>query len=204
MAFKPSTKAITFIVSSSVKSVRTSRRILSITCSGSLSYQLTSSDASTSRAFAILIMLFKGMFVIMFVYIFRFSLLELSYFIIIFAVFVCGFGSGGLYALPISLYGDEVDKLNKLNSENMSATYLGAITLFANLAGSIVLFIIGVMLDIVGFDAGIEIQPLLVQTFIAIMLFAGVAFTFIGSVIFFITYDKVKFDYKNQEKKQIE
>ena len=142
-------------------------------------------------------------FCVVFVYLFRFSLLELSYYIIIFAVFVCGFGSGGLYSLPLSLYGDEIDKLNKSNNENMSATYLGAITLFANLASSFVLFVVGIMLDIVGFDSKVEIQSLLVQTFLATMLFAGVVFAFVGAVLFFSTYDLKKRNIKHKEK-QIE
>ncbi len=131
-----------------------------------------------------------GVFIIILIYIFRFSLLGLSFYLSIFAVFVCGVGSGGLYALPISLYGDEIDGLNKKNKENKTATYSGAITLFGNLASSLVLFLIGVMLDIVRFDANVRLQPLLVQTFLAITLFVGIVASFIASAVVFYKYDE--------------
>lgn len=131
-----------------------------------------------------------GVFIIISIYIFRFSLLGVSFYLLVLAVFVCGIGSGGLYALPISLYGDEIDKLNKKNKENKTATYSGAITLFGNLASSLVLFLIGVMLDMVGFNASVRLQPLLVQTFLAITLFVGIVASFIASGFVFYKYDK--------------
>ena len=133
-----------------------------------------------------------GVFCIIFVYIFRFSLLELSFYISIFATFVCGFGSGGLYALPLSLYGDEIDNLNKKSKENKTATYSGALTLFSNLASSIMLFVVGLMLDLVGFNAKEQIQPLLVQTFLAVTLFVGVVAAFISAGVLFYSYDLKK------------
>ena len=118
--------------------------------------------------------------------------MELSFYISIFATFVCGFGSGGLYALPLSLYGDEIDNLNKKSKENKTATYSGALTLFSNLASSIMLFVVGLMLDLVGFNAKEQIQPLLVQTFLAVTLFVGVVAAFISAGVLFYSYDLKK------------
>lgn len=129
-----------------------------------------------------------GAFLIMFSYFLRFKLLEYSYILAIISIFICGFGSGTLYALPISLFGDEIDKINKETRSNKTATYSGNLTFSANIANATALLFIGVLLDLIHFDSSVEIQPLSVQSGLAIILFIGVIIPFLLSTLFFYKY----------------
>ncbi|MEG1751504.1 MAG: MFS transporter [Clostridia bacterium] len=90
-------------------------------------------------------------------------------------IFLCGFGTGALYSIPISMFADCIT-LDKLKTgENHSATYSGFMTLAFNIANSIALLVIGVLLDIIKFNSAEPVQPQKVQNWLGVIVFVGCA-----------------------------
>lgn len=125
-----------------------------------------------------------SVFGVMFVYLFRIEIYEISYILMLIAIFICGLGSGALYSLPASIYGDLVEDLCK-DKENLTATYSGTLTFASNIGNSIAQLIVGVLLDLIHFDSSETVQTLGVQTGLALILFIGVQVSLILSCFIF-------------------
>jgi Na+/melibiose symporter-like transporter len=122
-----------------------------------------------------------SVFGIIMLYFFRVQLFEISYYINMLLMIICGFGSGALYTLTVSIYGDAIDEV----SRGDNASYLGALTFAGNIANSLSQLLIGVLLDVIGFDSSVSIQSLSVQSGLALILFVGVqTFLIVGCLIF--------------------
>lgn len=128
-----------------------------------------------------------SIFAVIFIYLFRIELFESSFYLMIVAILFCGMGSGAIYTLPTSIYGDAIMKISRDGSLN--ATYSSAMTFAGNMASSIAQLIVGILLDIIGFDGGASVQTLFVQTGLAIILFAGIQFSLILATLIFSRYD---------------
>jgi len=126
-----------------------------------------------------------AVFGVIFIYLFRIELYQTSYFFMLSAIFICGIGSGALYSLPSSLYGDEIMKMNNSQSD-MVATYSGTMTFAGNIANSITQLLIGVLLDVIKFDSSMTTQTLAVQTGLALILFVGVQLSLIVACAIFV------------------
>lgn len=115
-------------------------------------------------------------------YLFRVELFKFSFYINILLIFICGFGSGALYTLTVSLYGDAIYDISR-GSDN--ASYLSSLTFAGNIASSASQIIIGVLLDIIKFDSTVTVQSLTVQSGLALILFIGIqTFLILGCLIF--------------------
>lgn len=114
-----------------------------------------------------------AIFAIIFIYLFRIEIYDISYYLMLMAIFACGVGSGALYSLPTSIYGDLIEEVTQ-NGENRVATYSGTMTFAGNIGNSITQLIVGILLDLIGFDSSLQIQTLKVQTGLALILFMGV------------------------------
>jgi len=128
-----------------------------------------------------------AVFGVILIYLFRINLYKISFLLMLFSVFLCGVGSGALYSLPNSLYGDAVMKL-KDKGKDLTATYSGAMTFAGNIANSIAQLFVGVLLDIINFDSTQQIQTLGVQTGLAMILFLGVQISLIMGCFVFSRY----------------
>lgn len=128
-----------------------------------------------------------SVFAVIFIYLFRIEFYESSFYLMIVAIFFCGMGSGALYTLPTSIYGDAIMKISRDGSLN--ATYSSAMTFAGNMASSIAQLIVGILLDIIGFDGGASVQTLFVQTGLAIILFTGIQFSLILATLIFSRYN---------------
>ena len=53
-----------------------------------------------------------SVFGVIFIYLFRIQIYEISFYLMIVAIFICGIGSGSLYSLPTSIYGDLIDEVS--------------------------------------------------------------------------------------------
>ena len=131
-----------------------------------------------------------GVIAIMITYILRFLIFQATFYIILFSIFVVGFGAGTLYSLPTSMYLDVVSysESNAETKENSGATNQSFLTFSYNIANATALLIIGVLLDIIKFNPNQTSQPRSVQTGIAIILFLGVLISLIGSFVIFYSY----------------
>lgn len=124
-----------------------------------------------------------SVFGIIIVYFFRVELYSISFVLNIPLLLICGVGSGSLFTLPVSLYGDAIDEISKGNNSN--ASYIGSLTFASNIANSLSQLIIGILLDVIGFDASMNVQSLGVQTGLALILFVGIqTFLIVGCFIF--------------------
>lgn len=124
-----------------------------------------------------------SVFGLIIVYFFRVPLHQISFYINIMLIFICGVGGGALFTFPISLYGDMVKEISHGNDNN--ASYLGSLTLTSNIANSLSQLIIGVLLDIIKFDGSISVQSLGVQYGLALILFIGIqTFLILGCFIY--------------------
>ena len=74
----------------------------------------------------ILVSIFS-VFGVIIVYFFRIELYYVSFYIMLILVFICGVGSGALYTLPISIYGDAINEIER-GENNENASYLGSLT----------------------------------------------------------------------------
>lgn len=111
------------------------------------------------------------------------------FFVTLPCIFVCGFGTGSLYSLPLSMFAD-VLTLDKIKTgQNNSATYSGFMTIAYNLANSLALTIIGVLLDSIKFDAKEPVQPLSVQNSLGLIVFLGCSISIALSMLFFSQYN---------------
>lgn len=127
-----------------------------------------------------------GVFLTMLIFIFRLNLFSFSFYLIIFAMLIVGFGTGALYCLPSSMFMDVLSISDGNNQK--SATYSGFLTLGSNLANALALFVVGVLLDAIKFNPGAVEQNRIVQTGIAVILFVGVLVSLLVSLFIFSRY----------------
>ena len=106
-------------------------------------------------------------------------------------IFVCGFGTGALYSLPVAMFADALTLDRIKTGQNNSATYSGFLTLAYNISNSISLLIIGILLDVIKFDANQPVQALSVQNALGILVFAGCSLAIGLSIMIFSKY-KIK------------
>ncbi len=145
-----------------------------------------------------------GIFSIMLVFIFKDLLKNWSFYIMLIAITICGGGSGALYTLPNSMFCDVVNMQNNQTSENKTASYYGYMTLAFNIANAIALLVVGILLDLIKFDPSKQVQPVGVQTGIAIILFVGVIVPLLVAYYIFTKYNITKKDVMKKRKKHEE
>ena len=100
-----------------------------------------------------------------------------------------GFGTGGLFTLPFSMIADVID-LDELNTgKRAEGSYYGCLTLFYKLSQSVTLLLIGVVLDLVRFDAGLPRQAESTVIILGLMLSIGSALSFIAALLSLSRYN---------------
>lgn len=109
-------------------------------------------------------------------------------------IIMCGFGTGAMYSLPISMYADVITLEQSQSGENNSGSYLGYYSFTYNLSNSLSLFIIGIMLDVVKFDSSVPVQPLSVQSGLGKIVFCGCAIAISVAILIFSNYDVKRAD----------
>lgn len=132
-----------------------------------------------------------GSFLIITIFLLRFSLKK-PFLFIMFAIFVCGIGSGALYSLPTSMYSDAITHQNRLTGKNKTAMYSGVLTFTSNLASSLTLLIVGVLLDVIKFNPQVENQSVGVQTGLALILFVGIQIALITGYFIFSKCEAIR------------
>ena len=103
----------------------------------------------------------------------------------IICIIVSGFGTGVLYALPISIFSDYLAADKDLEGNEKTATYAGIMTLSNKISNSFSLFVVGIMLDLIKFSAASPVQPESVQTGLGYLVIFGVALSLAFSIYFY-------------------
>ena len=110
---------------------------------------------------------------------------NILFFVVIATIFLCGFGTGALYSLPISMYADCITLDRLKTGDNKSGIYSGFMTLAYNIANCFALLVVGILLDIIHFDSSQPVQALSVQNSLGFIVFVGCALSIaIGLKIF--------------------
>jgi Na+/melibiose symporter-like transporter len=137
-----------------------------------------------------LITLLFGIGLTVITFIFRDNILNQTLFYLTLpCIFICGFGTGSLYSLPLSMFADTLTMDKLKTGENNSATYSGFMTIAYNLANSLALTITGLLLDFIKFDPTQPVQPLSVQNSLGSIVFLGCSISIAVSMLFFSKYD---------------
>ncbi len=88
---------------------------------------------------------------------------------------VAGIGTGAMFSIPSSMVGDTID-VEELNSGiRNEGVFFGSMTLFYKSSQAVVVFILGVLLDLIGFNSHITIQAESTQLFLGLILSLGCA-----------------------------
>ena len=111
--------------------------------------------------------------------------ISIIYPITCFTILICGFGTGAMYSLPISMYADAIAIEQFESGENKAGSYLGYYSFTYNLSNSISLLIMGFLLDFIKFDSTQAVQPLSVQTGLGIIVFCGCSIALAISILIF-------------------
>lgn len=102
---------------------------------------------------------------------------------------LAGFGTGGLFTLPLSMIADVID-LDELNTgKRAEGSYYGCLTLFYKMSQSITLLLIGFILDWVKFDANLTIQAESTVIILGLLLSIGSAISFIAALLSVLGYN---------------
>ena len=142
-----------------------------------------------------LTILLCGIGLISFIFCFRnFLAINLTFYLILPCVLFCGFGTGALYSLPISMFADVVT-LEKIKSqENKTATYSGYMTFSYNVSNSIALLIIGVLLDLIKFNPKEPVQAMKVQNALGVIVILGCSISITLAILIFNKYKLTRTD----------
>ncbi len=141
-----------------------------------------------------------GIFLTFWVFVFRESIgTSINFYLVLVCIFVCGFGSGALYSLPMSMFADNVTMDKLKTGENKSATYSGYMTFAYNVANSLALLIIGVLLDLIKFDASQPVQALKVQNYLGLIVFGGCAISISVAMAIISRYNLKRSDILKQQ-----
>ena len=146
-----------------------------------------------------IIMSVLGVLYLLFVFITRESIAPDSLALTLFpGLALAGGGIGALYSMPNGMMGDAITVEKVRTKVDNTATYTGFMTLGNKLSQSVALLLIGVLLDLIGFQEGASNQPVSVQWGLGWLVFIGVLIALIGGFIFYSKYDLKKSDIPNE------
>lgn len=91
---------------------------------------------------------------------------------------IAGFGTGALFTIPLSMVVDTIDLDELQRGQRFEGFYFGSLTLYYKLSQAVAIFVIGILLDLIRFDASLAQQSNF--TLISLGLILG-----IGSIISF-------------------
>jgi Na+/melibiose symporter-like transporter len=110
---------------------------------------------------------------------------------VVIVIISCGIGC--LYSLPISMFADCI-YLASPGAEDTAAS-MGFLTLVTKIANAFIMFIVGVALDVIGFDSGAKTQSAAVASSLGWLLICAVALSCVVSWVFYEKYDYTKKDF---------
>lgn len=120
------------------------------------------------------------------------ALLEKSFFYV-FAMtpplMVAGLGVGVLFSMPLALIGDAIVIEKASSGQDKTATYTGFMTLAYKASQAVSQLLLGIMLDLVGFQEGSTVQTPEVEAALGWMLCIGVTVAIVGGILIFARYN---------------
>ena len=112
-----------------------------------------------------------------------------------FAIFSSGIGTGCLFSLPISMYADCVALRQKQTGIERTGKSQGFLTFCTKISNALIMFLIGLSLDIIGFNGSRATQSTSVQNWLGWLLIAGVSIASIVAIFVYRKYSYSKEDF---------
>jgi Na+/melibiose symporter-like transporter len=103
---------------------------------------------------------------------------------------LAGAGTGCLYSVPISMYADLVDIANKKAGVDKTAKATGFLTFCTKISNALIMFLIGVSLDLIGFRGGEQVQSISTQNWLGWLLIAGVGIACVTAIFIYSKYSE--------------
>ncbi|MBN2796775.1 MAG: MFS transporter [Clostridia bacterium] len=102
---------------------------------------------------------------------------------------IVGFGSSPLFSIPPSMIGDIVDQQEYETSYRNEGIFFGMMNFGYKISQSIAIFILGIVLDLVGFKAESVVQSQFTSVSIGLVLGLGSLLSFLGAYIAYSHYN---------------
>jgi Na+/melibiose symporter-like transporter len=113
---------------------------------------------------------------------------------------LAGFGTGGLFTLPLSMIADVIDLEELQTSKRSEGTYYGCLTLFYKFSQSITLLLVGFILDIIKFNSSLPVQSEGTVTTLGLVLSITTTASFIAAFISIKKYSLNRFTVEDIQK----
>lgn len=104
-----------------------------------------------------------------------------------FSIFA-GFGTGALYTIPLSMIADTTDEEELRSGFRKEGVYFGGMTFGYKLSQSVSIFLLGILLDLINFDATQRVQSEFVVNILGLILPIGSIISFGLGIYFYRSY----------------
>ncbi len=94
---------------------------------------------------------------------------------------IVGSGTGALFTIPYSMVSDTIDFDEIKRGVRKEGAYFGCVTFMYKMAQAGAIFLIGIMIDVIGFDPKLPIQSETTQMYLGAILSVGVILSFLAS-----------------------
>jgi len=111
------------------------------------------------------------------------------------AIFASGIGTGCLYSLPISMYADCIALHQQKTGIDKTGKSAGFLTFCTKISNAVIMFAIGLSLDLIGFRGTENVQSLSVQNWLGWLLIAGVVVASVTAMFVYSKYSYTKKDF---------
>ncbi|NCC77486.1 MAG: MFS transporter, partial [Clostridia bacterium] len=129
-----------------------------------------------------------GSFVFILLVLFRHQLQANPYAFIPFSL-LTGLGTGALFTLPLSMVADTIDFDELRSGQRAEGLYYGSLTLYYKASQAIAIFLIGILLDLIRFDASLPVQTDVTTLSLGLVLAIGSLLSFALSFLSLRGYD---------------
>lgn len=110
------------------------------------------------------------------------------------ALAMAGLGMGALYTMPTAMLGDTTDIEKQKTNQDKTATYAGFMTFCNKLCNAATLLIVGILLDVIGFDEATALENQGVQLGLGLIVIIGILSALSVGFYFFSKYNVKKAD----------
>lgn len=100
-----------------------------------------------------------------------------------------GVGTGALFTLPLSMVADTIDFDELRSGQRAEGLYYGSLTLYYKASQAIAIFLIGILLDLIRFDASLPVQSDITTLSLGLVLAVGSLLSFGLSYLSLRGYD---------------
>lgn len=102
---------------------------------------------------------------------------------------LAGFGTGGLFSIPYSMVADTIDIEESATGIRSEGLHYGSLTLVYKISQSLAILLLGILLDLIGFDAALETQSNFTLITLGIIISLGGLASFLLARLAYRKYD---------------